>query len=213
MKKLQKLWQAAFSEMPLIAILRGIEPAECIVVARAIFEQGFTILEIPLNSPDALVSIALLREEFPDKFIGAGTVLTVDQVTQCQRAGCQIIIAPNFNLAVATACEHHSLIYCPGVATPSEAFSALQAGADALKLFPAELITPSVMKAMLAVLPDDVQLIPVGGVDCQSLQTYHRAGARGYGIGSALYKPGKSVDDVRVSASEFVKACAALTLA
>ena len=202
-QSLSEKWQKAFSTLPLIAILRGIKPDECIEVAGAIFDQGFEILEVPLNSPDPFASISTLCKAFPDRLIGAGTVTSAEAVVSCVDVGCELIIAPNFNSHVACVAKEHKLIYCPGVATPSEAFMALEAGADSLKLFPAELISPSIVKALRAVLPLETTLIPVGGITPDNMAEYQRAGANGFGIGSALYKPGKSIADILRSASDF----------
>lgn len=205
-------WQSAFARMPLIAILRGITPGECIEVAQALIDEGFTILEVPLNSPDALRTIEMLRASFPEYLIGAGTVVTASQARACVEVSCQLIVAPNFNPDVALVCRDKSVVYCPGIATPSEAFAALEAGAHALKLFPAELITPTVVKAMVAVLPDSALLLPVGGITPEVMQAFDQVGAHGFGIGSALYKPGKSIGDIRLAAGEFIAASRLLSV-
>ena len=197
-------WATVFNKMPLIAILRGVTPDECISVAECLFDEGIEILEIPLNSPDPLTSISYLTNRFPERYIGAGTVLTASQVEHCQSVGCKLVVAPNIDPEVARLAKSAGMVYCPGIATPSEAFSALNLGADALKLFPGELITPSVVKAMRAVLPTDARVVPVGGVGVDNMADYLEVGANGFGIGSALYKPGKSIPEIRQSARAFI---------
>ena len=197
-------WQSVFEKMPLIAILRGIEPGECMEIAAGIFDAGFEILEIPLNSPQPYESISRLTRAFPEKLIGAGTVTTLDAVASCKTCNCKLVVTPNFNPKIAEAVKSDDMIFCPGVTTPSEAFMALNSGANALKLFPAEMISPKVVKAMRAVLPADTTLIPVGGIGPENMQDYLEAGANGFGIGSALYKPGKPLLEVRRSAEKFV---------
>jgi 2-dehydro-3-deoxyphosphogalactonate aldolase len=208
---LNSAWQSAFDEMPLIAILRGIQPDECVEIAGAIFDAGFRILEVPLNSPNPFDSIASLTKMFPEHFIGAGTVTTVEAVESCAAAGCRLIVTPNFNSKIASAVKAHNIMYFPGVATPSEAFAALEAGADGLKLFPGEMITPTVVKAMRAVLPATTSVIPVGGVTATNMADYVAAGANGFGIGSALYRPAKSIEEIRASAKIFVDTHKALS--
>ena len=199
-------WQQSFSSMPLVAILRGITPDECLAVADVIFSHGFEILEVPLNSPDPYTSIAKLIDRYPNKFIGAGTVTSVESLETCVSVGCELIVTPNFNPSIASAIKQHELIYYPGVATPSEAFMAIEAGAHGLKLFPAELISPKIVKAMRAVLPQSIKLIPVGGITPTNMDEYLVAGASGFGLGSALYQSGKSVADIGIAAQSFVKA-------
>ncbi len=207
MKDANILWEACIKQMPLIAILRGVKPDEVLAVGQFLVDAGFTSIEVPLNSPRPFQSIELLMREFGDSvIIGAGTVLTVDDVNQTFDTGAKLIIAPNFNDNVARAAQQGGGIYCPGVATPTEAFNALDAGASALKLFPAELVSPVVVKAMRAVLPANTSLFPVGGISPSNMTTYLEAGATGFGIGSALYKPGKSVDAIGTAAQAFVGA-------
>jgi 2-dehydro-3-deoxyphosphogalactonate aldolase len=169
-------------------------------------DSGFALIEVPLNSPQPLESIAALAAQHPDHLIGAGTVLSAAQVREVHAAGGRIIISPHFDPAVVHEAMRLGLACVPGVATPSEAFAALGAGAHALKLFPAELITPTVLKAMQAVLPADVPLLPVGGITPENMAAYRRAGANGFGIGSALYAPGQSPAQVRSSAQTFITA-------
>ncbi|MEM8587873.1 MAG: 2-dehydro-3-deoxy-6-phosphogalactonate aldolase [Pseudomonadota bacterium] len=200
-------WAEAFADMPLVAILRGIETGEVDGIVGASVESGFRIIEIPLNSPNALDSIALAADRYADRaMIGAGTVLTAHAVEQVQEAGGRLIVAPNLNDEVAKAAVHHRLIYCPGVMTPTEAFRALDLSADALKLFPAELIPPAGVKAMAAVLPSSAAMLAVGGVTPDKLAVYLEAGAAGFGLGSALYRPGDGPEAVGKAATAFVEA-------
>jgi len=199
---------AQFSRMPLVAILRGLTPAEAPAVGTALTGAGFGLLEVPLNSPEPLKSITLLAKQHPDALVGAGTVLTAAQVRDVHAAGGQLIVSPNFNAEVVREAARLGLVCLPGIATPTEAFGALDAGATGLKLFPAELASPAALKAMLAVLPKGTLMLPVGGITPANMSTWRAAGAHGFGIGSALYKPGKSASAVAESASEFVAAYA-----
>lgn len=198
---------SALSECPLVAILRGITPAECEAVGSALVETGFSIIEVPLNSPDPFNSIRFLASRFGHRaLIGAGTVLSPAAVDQVAEAGGRLIVMPHGDPSVIAAAKERGLACIPGVATPTEAFAALAAGADALKLFPAEAISPSVVKALRAVLPASVRLLPVGGIGAQNMAAYLEAGAIGFGIGSTLYKPGKSAEQVREDAQALVEA-------
>ncbi len=193
--------------LPLIAILRGLEPDEAVAVGEAIVAAGFVCLEVPLNSPRPLESIRRLRDALDGRaLVGAGTVLTVDAAKAVADAGGQIIISPNTNPEVIRAAKAMGLLSIPGFFTPSEAFAALDAGADALKLFPAEVAGPAGLKAVRAVLPADTRVYAVGGVDPASVSTWRSAGASGFGIGSAIFKAGKSAEDVGISAAAFVAA-------
>ena len=206
---LQHQWQQCVESLPLIAILRGLQPSESLQVAEVLIEAGFDIIEVPLNSPDPLQSITTLASAFGnDAIIGAGTVLTAEQVEQTVEAGGRLIVAPDLNEEVAHRVTQLATesIYCPGVATPSEAFRAIRIGASGLKLFPAEMITPAVVKSMCAVLPVGTRLFPVGGINPDNMSGYMAAGATGFGIGSALYKPGKSIAELKTSAVHFVRA-------
>jgi 2-dehydro-3-deoxyphosphogalactonate aldolase len=198
------LLQTHLQACPLIAILRGITPPEAPAVGHALWGAGFRILEVPLNSPHAYESIAALRRALPQALIGAGTVLSTNQVAQVKAAGGQLIIAPNFNPEVVATAKTQSMLAIPGIATPSEAFAALAAGADAIKLFPAEIISPAALKAMRAVLPRDALLLPVGGIGAANIAAYWRAGANGFGIGSSLYSPGKTLSDIQHDAIELI---------
>jgi len=192
---------------PLVAILRGVTPDEADSVAAAIIEAGFGAIEVPLNSPEPLVSVEIVARLFGDKvLVGAGTVLEAHEVDEVAKAGAKLVVAPNFDRAVVERAAKLGLIALPGVATPSEAFAALKAGATGLKLFPGEAIPPEVVKAWRSVLPKETPLYPVGGVTPERIGPYRRAGASGFGIGSALYKPGASVEEVARAAQAFVKA-------
>jgi 2-dehydro-3-deoxyphosphogalactonate aldolase len=204
------LFRTVLARAPLIAILRGITPDEAPVIGRVLWEAGFRILEVPLNSPQPLQGIASLRKALPDALIGAGTVLEVAQAEAVHAAGGQLVIAPNFNASVLAAAKRAGMLAIPGVATPSEAFAALAAGADAIKLFPAEMISPAAVKAMRAVLPQDALLLPVGGIGPGNLASYVKAGANGFGIGSSLYSPGKDAKAVQLVATELAALCAEL---
>lgn len=200
-------FDTAFSECPLVAVLRGITPAECSAVGAALVESGFRIIEVPLNSPEPFRSIQLLADGFGARaLIGAGTVLSPGAVDQVAEAGGRLIVMPHSDTAVIRAAKARDLTCLPGVATPTEAFAALGTGADALKLFPAEAMPPAVVKALLAVLPRSARLLPVGSIGIQNMAAYLEAGAAGFGIGSTLYRPGKSAEDVRQSARTLVDA-------
>jgi 2-dehydro-3-deoxyphosphogalactonate aldolase len=201
------LRQRVLEQTPLIAILRGIEPSEVLEVAGALREADFLCVEIPLNSPDPLLSISRLREHFDGQLlIGAGTVMTPTDVETVYGAGAEFVVSPNTSPVVVRATKSRGLLSIPGFATPTEAFAALEAGADALKLFPAEAAPPPVLRALKAVLPADFPVLPVGGITVDSMAAYFAAGAAGFGIGSALYSRGVRVELVRERAAVFVKA-------
>ena len=197
---------AALQRLPLIAILRGLTPAEAPSVGHALTSAGFGLLEVPLKSPQPLDSIALLAQAHSDALVGAGTVLTAAQVREVHAAGGQLIVSPNFDGDVVREAVRLGLICLPGIATPTEAFAALAAGAHGLKLFPAEMSSPAVLKAMLAVLPTGTPMVPVGGITPHNMRPWREAGASGFGIGSALYKPGKNAAAVRQDAALFMAA-------
>ena len=196
----------AMTQLPLIAILRGLTPAETPTIGQALVDSGFAIIEVPLNSPEPLQSIAALTARFPQSLIGAGTVLNAQQVKDVHAAGGRLVVAPNFNPAVVAQALAMDMVVLPGVATPTEALAALDAGAHGLKLFPAEMISPATVKALRAVLPQDAALMPVGGITPDNMAAYRAAGATGFGLGSALYAPGRSADQVRSAAQKFVHA-------
>lgn len=194
-------------EFPLIAILRGLTPEEAVPVGRALADAGFRILEVPLNSPRPLDSIRLLRADLGERcLVGAGTVLDPDAVDAIKAAGGQIVVMPHGDPAVIRAAKAAGLICLPGIATPTEGFAALANGADALKLFPAEVLGVPFLKAIRAVFPKDTLFLPVGGITPDNLGEYAAAGAAGFGIGSALYKPGLRPDVVAQNARAFVDA-------
>ena len=185
-----------FSPTGLIAILRGLTPDEAVAIGRAVAGAGIGILEVPLNSPDPGQSISLLRNALPDCLVGAGTVLTTAQVEEAHAAGAQLVVSPNTDAGVIAETLRRGLRSYPGAATPSEAFAALSAGARAVKVFPAVQVGPAGMKAWTDVLPAWAELLPVGGVDAGAFPAWTAAGATGFGIGSALYRPGMRPADV-----------------
>lgn len=202
-------FDTAFLRCPLIAILRGVKPDEVEAIGDALVDAGFTLIEVPMNSPDPLDSIARLARRFEGRaVIGAGTVLTEGQVEQVRTVGGTMIISPNANPRVIAASAEAGLVSLPGVVTPTEAFAAIEAGATALKLFPAEGSSPGIVKAMRAVLPRDMRLLPVGGIAPDNMGPWREAGAAGFGLGSALYKSGFTPADVSERAKAFVAALA-----
>ncbi len=195
-----------FDNFPFIAITRGLRTEEAISCGSVLQDAGFTIIENPLNSPDPYRSINMLAEKFGDHLlVGAGTVLTVEQVTQVKDAGGKVIISPNCDPAVIEATKKCGLLSIPGVATPTEALNAIKAGADALKLFPAEILPPAALKAMRAILPQATLLLAVGSIDENNWQAYRSAGAAGFGLGSSLYKPGMSQTSLKERADTFAE--------
>ena len=205
MKPIQK-FATHFQNLPLVAILRGLTPDEAPAIGEALTQSGFGLIEVPLNSPQALDSIAHLSGAFAQALVGAGTVLTPQQVRVVHAVGGQLIVSPNFDADVVREAVRLGMVCLPGIATPTEAFAALQAGAHGLKLFPAESASPAVLKAMLAVLPAGTLIVPVGGISPLNMGPWLAAGALGFGLGSALYKPGKSAAAVRQDAAAFVAA-------
>ena len=192
---------------PLVAILRGVKPDEVLDIGDALINAGFKIIEVPLNSPGPLESIRLLSDKFSgDALIGAGTVLDPASVQGIAEAGGRLIVMPHAGGDVVRAAKSRDLVAVPGFATPTEAFAMIEAGADGLKLFPAEASGPPVLKAMRAVLPKDVPVLPVGGISPEKMAGYFEAGANGFGLGSALYKPGLSAGEVGENARRFIEA-------
>ncbi|VVO80599.1 2-dehydro-3-deoxy-6-phosphogalactonate aldolase [Pseudomonas fluorescens] len=201
----------ALAQNGLIAILRGLHPQEAAAVGEVLYAAGFRVIEVPLNSPSPYESIAILRKALPpDCLIGAGTVLTPEQVGLVKEAGGQVIVMPHSDAKVLRAAKAAGLYLSPGVATPTEAFAALEEGADVLKLFPAEQMSPAVVKAWLAVLPAGTILAPVGGITPDNMQVFIDAGVKGFGLGSGLFKPGMSVEQVAANAKAYVAAWKAL---
>lgn len=191
----------------LIAILRGVAPDEAAAMATALLDEGFGMIEVPLNSPDPFDSIAAMVAAVDGRaVIGAGTVLSVADVTRVREAGGRLVVSPDCNAQVIAHTKACGLASYPGVMTPTEAFAALRAGADGLKFFPAELIGPVGLRAMRAVLPPKVRCYAVGGAGPDNFDDWFAAGATGFGIGSALFKPGRSVADVRARARDIVAA-------
>ena len=192
-------------ECPLIAIVRGITPADAEAVGEAVQQGGIRIIEVPLNSPDPLRSIELLARKFGDSMlVGAGTVLTADQVAQVRDAGGRIVVSPDTNTQVISATAAAGLVSSPGYFTPSEAFAAIRAGAHSLKLFPAEAASPAVLRAQLAVLPRDIPVLAVGGIKLDNMRPWLDAGAVGFGLGSGLYKPGQSSAETLEKARAYI---------
>ena len=203
-------FDGAMRALPLVAILRGLDADEASAVGAVLVQAGWNLLEVPLNSPRPLVSIAALVQAFPQALVGAGTVLSADAVREVHAAGGQMIVAPNFNAGVVREARRLGMVCIPGVATPTEAFDALEAGASALKLFPGELVTPAVLKSMRAVLDTSTVLLPVGGITLTNMAAFRAAGADGFGIGSALFQPGMAIASLRQNATRFVAAWRAL---
>ena len=201
------LLQSFLDRLPLVAILRGVTPEEVVAVGDALVDAGFAIVEVPLNSPRPLESIERLNAKFGDEIlVGAGTVTSPAQVKEIAAAGGRLIVMPHGDGDVVRAAKGAGLVCIPGVATPTEGFAALANGADALKLFPAEMLPPTVLKAMRSVFPKTTRFLPVGGITPDTMAGYVAAGAAGFGLGSALYAKGDSVDKVAAKARAFVDA-------
>jgi 2-dehydro-3-deoxyphosphogalactonate aldolase len=201
-------WAHALQTLPLVAILRGLRPDEALGVGDALTASGWSLIEVPLNSPEPLKSIHTLAHAFPRALVGAGTVLTVNDVRDVHDAAGRLVVSPNFNADVVREAVALGMVCLPGVMTATEAFGALAAGATGLKLFPAEMASPAVVKALRAVLPAEAPLLPVGGIGPGNMAAYRAAGANGFGIGSALFKPGMSASEVRTAAVDFKAAWA-----
>jgi 2-dehydro-3-deoxyphosphogalactonate aldolase len=200
-------FDAALASLPLVAILRGLKPDEAEGIGAVLYAAGFRLIEVPLNSPDPFRSIDILRRALPrDALVGAGTVKEVEDVATLAALDADLVVMPHADVAVIGAAKDQGLLCMPGVMTPTEAFAALKAGAVALKLFPAELIAPAIVKAMRAVLPPATRLFPVGGITPQTMQPYRAAGVAGFGLGSALYAPGMTAAQVAGTAAGFVTA-------
>jgi 2-dehydro-3-deoxyphosphogalactonate aldolase len=192
---------------PFVAILRGVRPGEVVAIAEAVIDSGWCVIEVPLNSPDPFDSIARLSQSLAaDILVGAGTVRRTEEVDRVAEAGGRLIVMPHADTAVVAHAVQRGLIVLPGVYTATEAFAAIDAGADALKLFPAEIGGPPLLKALRAVLPKDLPVLPVGGVSPDTLSAWRAAGAAGFGVGSALYRPGDDAATVGRRARDFVAA-------
>ena len=203
-------FNALFTECPLVAILRGVRPDEVEAIGDALVEGGVRIIEVPLNSPDPLESIKRLSKRFDGQaLIGAGTVLKVDQIEPIHAAGGRLIVSPSTNPAVIAASVAAGMVSTPGYLTPTEAFSAIDAGAHALNLFPAEAVSRAVIRAQRAVLPKDLRLIVVGGIGTDNMTPWFDAGADGFGLGSGIYRPGQSPAETLAKARAFQAALAA----
>ena len=199
--------QPWLDRLPLVAILRGVLPEEVVGVGRALVDAGFAIIEVPLNSPRPLESVRRLHDAFgDDALIGAGTVMTAAQVRDVADAGGRVIVMPHGDAEVVRAAKAAGLACMPGIATPTEGFAALANGADALKLFPAEMLAPAVLRAMRSVFPGETRILPVGGITPDTMAEYVAAGASGFGLGSALYRKGQDAESVGANARAFVAA-------
>lgn len=201
--------KSALARCPLVAILRGIRPDEVDAIGEVLANAGIAIVEVPLNSPDPLVSIARLQTRFGGSMlVGAGTVMSEADVDAVRQAGGRLIVTPHSALDVIRAAKLRGMIACPGFATATEAFASLAAGADALKLFPAEAATPAVLRALRAVLPHGTMVLPVGGIDASNMKPWRDAGAAGFGIGSSIYKPGDTTAVVAAKATALLSGLA-----
>ena len=208
----RRAFQHYLDQLPLIAILRGIEANEAVGIGQVLVDAGFAIIEVPLNSPDAFESIRRLRAAFGhDVLLGAGTVMAVQQVREVADAGGELIVMPHCDVLVIRAAVAAGLTCIPGIATPTEGLSALANGADGLKLFPAELLTPAVLGALRVVFPSHTRFFPVGGISPARMGHYVTAGAAGFGLGSALYRRGDGPATVSAKAHAFVSAWSQLT--
>jgi 2-dehydro-3-deoxyphosphogalactonate aldolase len=204
---LHKDFLARLHAMPVVAILRGVKPDEVEAVAEAIVAAGVTLIEVPLNSPDPFKSISLMAKRFAGRaIVGAGTVLSVEDVERCRQAGAQLIVSPNMRPDVIAATVDAGMLSAPGCLTPTEAFAALDAGAHAVKLFPGELVSPSVVKAMRAVLPTSATVLVVGGVTVDNAGAFQAAGADGFGVGGSIYRTGTTVAEAGRNAAAFAAA-------
>lgn len=195
---------AYLQPLPFIAILRGVRSQEVVAIAEVLIDVGIRTIEVPLNSPTPLESIRLLQSAFGDRaLIGAGTILRMREVDDVAAAGGRLAVMPNVATDIIAKAKRLGMVCIPGAATPTECFAALGAGADAVKLFPAEMITPMVVKSMRAVLPGGTRLFPVGGILPGNMASYVEAGVVGFGIGGSLYRPGMTAEDVSRNARTF----------
>ncbi len=201
------MFRDAMARLPLVAILRGITPDEVGSIGTVLIEAGFAMIEVPLNSPDPIVSIARLQAQFGDRaLIGAGTVTSPAQVADIAATGAKLLVMPHADVVVIRAAKAAGMICIPGILSPTEGFAALAAGADALKLFPAELAGPPILRAMRSVFPSGTSFLPVGGITPDTMGGFAAAGAAGFGLGSALYRPGDDATIVAGKAAAFVAA-------
>lgn len=193
--------------LPLVAILRGLEPERAVAIAQVLIDAGIELIEVPMNSPEPLRSIAAIIEAFDaHAMIGAGTVMSVKTVDDLAQLGASLVVAPNCDDRVIARADALGMLALPGVMTPTEMFAAIESGAAGLKIFPAELFSPAAVKAVRAVLPPELPVFVVGGVNAGNMADYLKAGATGFGLGSALFKPGNPVEDVAADAREIVAA-------
>ncbi|MES2934445.1 MAG: 2-dehydro-3-deoxy-6-phosphogalactonate aldolase [Pseudomonadota bacterium] len=192
-------------KVPLVAILRGLTSSDAAHVGKVLFEAGFRLLEVPLNRPGAIDAIRILHDMMPpDAMVGGGTVMTLQDVDAIEDAKGRLIISPHCDPEVIAYSVKRGLVSMPGVATATEAFRALAAGAHGLKLFPADMVTPAAVKSLRSVIPAGVPLFPVGGIHAGNMAPYYAAGASGFGIGSQLYQPGVDLQALRTTADEFM---------
>jgi len=192
---------------PLVAILRGVRPDECEAIGAALEAAAIAIVEVPLNSPDPMESIFRLATRFGARMlVGAGTVMTTEQVHEIAEAGGRLVVTPHAAADLVRAAKSRGMMACPGFATPTEAFAMLAVGADAIKLFPAEAASPAVLRAIRAVLPAGTAVLPVGGIDATNIRPWREAGAAGFGIGSSIYRPGDSAETVGIKARALITA-------
>lgn len=202
-----EFWGRFSQCLPLVAILRGLEPERAVAIAQVLIEAGIELIEVPMNSPEPLRSIAAIIEAFDAQaLIGAGTVTSAKTVDDLAQLGASLVVAPNCDDRIIARADALGMLALPGVMTPTEMFAAIESGAAGLKIFPAELFTPAAVKAVRAVLPPELPVFVVGGVNAGNMVDYLKAGATGFGLGSALFKPGKPVEDVAADAREIVAA-------
>lgn len=196
----------SYMKTPLIAILRGVQEDEVVEITGTLIDQGFTMIEVPLNSPKAISSIQRISDAFGDRaLVGAGTVLSVEEVDAVASAGGKLMLSPNTNLDVVRRAKALGMVAIPGVATPTELLAAISAGADAAKAFPAEMLPPSVIKSWRSVIPSDFPILAVGGIHAGNMSEYTRCGVSGFGIGSNLYRSGKSLKAIVEDAGKFIQ--------
>lgn len=196
--------KSQLANFPFIAIIRGVQPSEVIECAQALYDGGFRIIETPLNSPSPYESIQLMADHFGDKaLIGAGTVTEVSEIEEVKKAGGKIIVSPHCDPEIIGATKAQSMYSLPGAATPTEALRALKAGADGIKLFPSEALSPKIVKAIKVILPAGTLLVPVGGIDHTNWHPYYEVGARAFGLGSSLYAVGRTPEELRNRAQQF----------